>query len=288
MNVVLNPEILFLNNEEWNDEEKRDTFLERVFDLLDYIDNYPQMAIYWNVDFELLLWDAPVQHPWQTDRDFRIPMVKSIRTKLRQNRIEIEDAIIYDPCDTNSRETLRTEVLQMMHYCLDEGEKVFFVTKEKQENELFFSCEHSHKDTPYVVTNRIDFLKRKQIIEDLWPTILDEKDSFGIIVQLFVSETDSKQPLYNYEFTDSFIKSIIDHKNMGQAIASQIAKRLTMHQNDAQADSTLHDEFIGQTKERRMRVTGRPTSTRIHYEYVDKKTIRFKRFYGPGEHDKGL
>ena len=42
MNVVLNPEILFIDDEKWGVEEQRDLFLSRLFGILDYIYMYPQ------------------------------------------------------------------------------------------------------------------------------------------------------------------------------------------------------------------------------------------------------
>lgn len=290
MNVVLNPEILFIDDEKWGVEEQRDLFLSRLFGILDYIYMYPQMSIYWNEDFELLLWDAPIQHPWRVDQDFRVPMVNSIRERLVKSRKDIEDAILWDPCNTNSEEPLCEEILQMMHYCLDKSEKVYFATKEKQKNELIFSCEHSMEDTPYVVIDRNDFLQKRQIVEELWPNSLGEKKNFEMIVSLFASEEESEQLLHKYEFTDSFIRSIINYKHMGDTIVNQIVKRLRMDLRKAESDPSLHDELVegSKEKERRMRVTGRPTSTRIHYVFEERKKISFICFYGPGEHDKGL
>ena len=287
MNVVLNPEVLFIDDEEWGREETRDNYLNKILDLLDYIDDYPRMFIYWNDDFELLLWDAPIRHPWYVDRDFRIPLVQTLRNKLNKNKIEIEDSILYDPCTSNSQENLRTEVLQMMHYCLDEQDRVYFVTKEKQKAELVFRCEHSNEMVPHTVINYGDFLQKDQIIEDMWPKSALDSNSFDKLVRLFISG-EERPVLYEYEFTDLFIKSILDYKNMGHAIVNQVAKRLTLQLKEAQNDPSLHDELVEQTKERRMRVTGRPSSTRIHYIFLEKGKIQFKRFYGPGEHDKGL
>lgn len=52
-------------------------------------------------------------------------------------------------------------------------------------------------------------------------------------------------------------------------------------------DSHLQDEYLKQKKEYRFRITQRPSSTRIHYKYVDKK-MKFLRYYDEGEHDDGL
>ena len=54
-------------------------------------------------------------------------------------------------------------------------------------------------------------------------------------------------------------------------------------------NSDLHDEFITKNKinEWRIRVTQRPTSTRIHYK-IEDGVIRFLCYYGEGEHDDKL
>ena len=60
-----------------------------------------------------------------------------------------------------------------------------------------------------------------------------------------------------------------------------------MSLQDASKDPTLQDEKIEQRKERRFRVTQKPTQTRIHYFY-DNNEIIFERFYDVGQHDVGL
>jgi hypothetical protein len=56
------------------------------------------------------------------------------------------------------------------------------------------------------------------------------------------------------------------------------------------SDSDWYDEFIIKNKinEWRIRVTQRPSSTRIHYVVKKDKTVQFLCYYGEGEHDDGL
>jgi len=49
----------------------------------------------------------------------------------------------------------------------------------------------------------------------------------------------------------------------------------------------LNDEYLKQKKQYRFRVTQRPFSTRIQYEFING-FIRILNYYDEGEHDEGL
>lgn len=58
MNVLLCPTLLFIEDDEWNDKNKKDIFLKRLLKIFDYtLKN--DVKIYWNDDLELMLWEQP-------------------------------------------------------------------------------------------------------------------------------------------------------------------------------------------------------------------------------------
>ena len=64
-------------------------------------------------------------------------------------------------------------------------------------------------------------------------------------------------------------------------------KKLILTSAEA-GSSDLHDEYIAQKKVHRIRVTQRPSSTRIQYKLTKEGRVQFLQYYGEGEHDDGL
>ena len=98
----------------------------------------------------------------------------------------------------------------------------------------------------------------------------------------------SVESIYEYKFSKQFLVDFLgSEKRFRDHIIEKVGLRLSMSLQDASKDPTLQDKEIKLRKERRFRVTPRPTSTRIHYSYDKKKNeIIFERFYT--EHDDGL
>jgi uncharacterized protein YnzC (UPF0291/DUF896 family) len=92
---------------------------------------------------------------------------------------------------------------------------------------------------------------------------------------------------FDFEFTKTFKKSILNERTHREAILERMTKKLILTSAEARQDAQLRDEYINTVNEYRFRVTQRPTSTRIHYTFEDD-VITFLRFYGEGEHDTGL
>jgi hypothetical protein len=68
------------------------------------------------------------------------------------------------------------------------------------------------------------------------------------------------------------LRDIIEAESYRDQIIKYIAKRLTSTQQEAAQDGHLHDEYLKQKKEYRFRITQRPSSTRVHYKYVNKNS----------------
>ncbi|NJN78184.1 MAG: hypothetical protein HC803_07515 [Saprospiraceae bacterium] len=92
---------------------------------------------------------------------------------------------------------------------------------------------------------------------------------------------------FDFEFTRNFKRSILNERTHCKAILERMTKKLVLTVAESRQDAQLRDEYIDKVEEYRFRVTGRPSSTRIHYTFEDD-VITFLRFYGDGEHDEGL
>ncbi len=137
-----------------------------------------------------------------------------------------------------------------------------------------------------VVAKPIEWLDHIDLTESYWPSNIDEEGKFNTALDIAFKKLD-KQPIYEYEFSKSFLKDIIKVQNHRTSIIEWTAKRLTLTKQEAAKDSYLQDEWLTKKKEYRFRITQRPSSTRIHYKYVNNK-MKFLRYYDEGEHDDGL
>ena len=288
MNAVLNPDLLFVNKNDWEDDESKDIFLNQLSGIINMVNELGFVKIYWSEELDLLLWTSQDKLPWIYDPAYLNMLLPPINVWLQKHSVNIEEALIYDPCQCNLERKPHEEVLRLMHCFLDKNESVYYITKKKDDIEIEFSCEHNNVSHPIMATDERDFVVKNQIIDEYWPDDRKSAEKVRLLIKLFeIADQYSNKQYNQYKLTEGFIKSLIPHKQFGERIISQIVKRLHMTRAEAQSDATLQDEYIDKRKERRMRVTGRPTSTRIHYIY-DEGRLTFVRFYGPGEHDEAL
>jgi hypothetical protein len=75
MNTVLDPALIFIAENEWNDDEKRDGFLKHLCDNFVIIDTYALTSIYWTDTLETCLWSSPQLPPWRRNVDWRNSLV---------------------------------------------------------------------------------------------------------------------------------------------------------------------------------------------------------------------
>ncbi|MEH2423103.1 MAG: hypothetical protein V7K48_19980 [Nostoc sp.] len=295
MKTVFEPGNLFLSESDWYDAEKRDNFLQHLLENLDYINNYKITKIYWTDELEKLLWDSPQLPPWRLNRDWNLPIVQVIYRAFNttqefiQNSKNLTSCLVQPSLDCSEIGDLTLlAFLELMHIVIDRSENIYLcLGASRIKNDYFFSCDcHSFGITPLVIAKPTEWLNHINLASDYWPDSLDEIEKFQTALNIMFKKLNSKA-IYEYEFSNAFLKDIIKTKTHREQIIEYAAKRLTLNQQEAAKDSYLKDEYLPQTKEHRFRVTQRPSSTRIHYKYVNKK-FRFLRYYGEGEHDNGL
>ncbi|PZV08774.1 MAG: hypothetical protein DCF22_19690 [Leptolyngbya sp.] len=174
-----------------------------------------------------------------------------------------------------------------MHIVIDKSENIYFcLGANRVREDYIFSCDcHSFQINPLVVAKPIEWLEHINL-SAYWPDNIDEIEKFDRLLKIVFKKLDG-EPKYEYEFSNAFLKDVVKAQNYREQIIEYIAKRLTLTKQEAAKDMHLQDEYLAQKKEYRFRVTQRPSSTRIHYKYVNKR-LRFLRYYGEGEHDDGL
>jgi len=294
MKAVFEPEIIFISESDWQDSKKRDEFLKHLLDNLENINNYQITRVYWTEDLEGLLWDHPQLPPWRLDRDWKLKLVPTIYKNFNtrefiESQETLSSCLMQPVLNCSCFEGLALcAFLELMHIVIEREENVYLCLGVKRIREEFtFLCDcHSFQVNPVVIAKPIEWLDYIDLTESYWPSNVDEEKKFKAALEIAFKKLD-KQPRNEYEFSKSFLRDIIKVQNHRTSIIEWTAKRLTLTKQEAAKDSYLQDEWLKQKKEYRFRITQRPSSTRIHYKYVNNK-MKFLRYYDEGEHDDGL
>jgi hypothetical protein len=295
MKTVLELGNLFIPEFDWLDLEKRDRFLQHLLDNLENINKYKVTKVYWTDELEKLLWDCPQFPPWRLHRDWNLPIVQIMYKAFSEAREFLENpkglaSCLVQPtinCDRFGEAALRS-FLELMHIVIDRNENVYLcLPSDRHKEEFNFLCDcHDLKITPLVISRPVEWLDHVKLTTEHWPVDVSEIDKLKTILEITFKKI-NKNPVNEYEFSNSFLKDIVKANNHRESIIQYTARRLTLTRQEASGDSHLQDEYLSQKKEYRFRITQRPFSTRVHYKYVNKK-LRFLRYYDEGEHDDGL
>jgi mRNA-degrading endonuclease YafQ of YafQ-DinJ toxin-antitoxin module len=302
MAIILDPSILFISQQEWQDEEKRDNFLEHFLSHLEAIVNYNIAKIYWTDELEELLINHVTSPPWISDVNWGNKFLPILYRQFYSIKEFLYSEEKLNPCQSTpilklllNRPEILDEFLKLVHILIVKEEEVYFglgiANQLVNSIDYSFFCKcHTQILIPTIVYRPEDWLSCIDLENDYWPRNKQDICKLEIAIDKTLKERFSKrltESLYNCEWSDSFIEDISKEQNCREEILFSISKRLMLTQKQATNDKGLHDESVmgKRNSERRFRVTG---ECRIHYKYPQKNTILFLNYYGQGKHDKGL
>lgn len=297
MKAVFEPTLIFVKETDWNDSQKQDDFLELLLCHIDSIDKYDICDIYWTDELQLNLVEQPNIHPWYQS-DLRNPIIATIHQKF-YSRLHIIPAH-ENVCDVspNLKKTIpisdiHNNFLKLVHTLLDYEHRFYFClgveNKLPNTNTYRFKCNCNNDLSPAHISNCFDWLTHLNVVDLFYPTNIVEFGTkmLNAIEIIRIRDFASKNLLFNFKFSNQFKRDILKALNHRDKILTNITKKLILTATEAGQDSQLQDEYITQSKQYRFRVTNRPFSTRIHYDFADN-CITFLRYYDEGEHDTGL
>lgn len=286
MNVLLCPTLLFIEDDEWNDKNKKDIFLKRLLKIFDYtLKN--DVKIYWNDDLELMLWEQPNLHPWLSQD------TSDITVSLFQNTNNIQSSVGYDMCksdpniiSTISSKDIVSPTLSLIHYMLEKDINFDFIVDEPNNHKFTFSCEcHDNILIPQITYLFDDSINISEEISKRWNKI---KVNNTILTELLEITRQKYFPdknfVYKLEYDSSFINSFYKTTDKKEKIIYTIVQRLTLKPNEVAKVVGLHDEQIKTKSIRSFRIND---VCRVYYEYKKDNTFLFKNYTGSSEHNKG-
>lgn len=98
INTVFEPSMLFIHEDDWNDEVVRDDFLSHLEKHLMFISEYKVTKIYWNDELESYLWSYPQRPPWRLSRDWSNPLVLILYRLFSRNIILLPYFQVQNSC----------------------------------------------------------------------------------------------------------------------------------------------------------------------------------------------
>lgn len=90
-NIILDPDFLFINAEDWNDDDKRDLFIEHISEHVSFLEEFNFGNIIISEDIFEKLWTDPSLPPWRHDTIYRNQLIPILSVKLSRIASVIED-----------------------------------------------------------------------------------------------------------------------------------------------------------------------------------------------------
>lgn len=303
MNTVFEPAMVFIPDDEWAVEAKRDQFLEHLLGHLQCVETLATGRLYWTNGLEEHLWNSPHLPPWRRDRDFKIPLVPVVYRTLTQCRDLLDTADCNCECwidppiqPVEGRQSACAAFRQLMHFLLVRQEAVHLCVGLRNRlgdgKARTFSCAcHGHSLSLYALEAPDDWLTKLDWVDAYWPRAGKPEELSRLRRALAIAggwRPGQPEPRFEYEYgvTAKFLGNIADEGESRSSILESMVSRLRLTQAQAGRDGGLKDESVkGQARVRRFRVTG---AARIHYQYEDSGRLIFTDYFGEGKHDEGL
>lgn len=287
--TVIHPENLFVENGD-SLKDPNNKFVIGFKNILNIVTEIKPKVLF-SKDLSGAFWSHP---PWSDpysyilDVQIRMSLMSQIYPFFRKYIDEDNDTSKLDPSDSdpsiNFFDENSLEETKKLITSTEKYQSSFFLNTDKEN----YKFSHNGKNLKIKsITSANEIFEQVESFEKWWPKSKSEIHKFKDCLNIY-SKKSSVESIYEYNFSKQFLVDFLgSEKRFRDHIIEKVGLRLSMSLQVASKDPTLQDKEIKLRKERRFRVTPRPTSTRIHYSY-DKKNneIIFERFYT--EHDDGL
>ena len=290
MNTIICPTILFINDNDWKDDNVKENFIINLENTLEYMLTN-NIKLYWNDVLEELLWSFPNLLPWYDSESYKIVECLKKCVIFDNNSCDFEVCNINPKIITNiTNKDIISPTLSLFHYIITNSLDTSFIVDEHNNKKFTLSCKcHNKSYCPNIIyINEATSDNISIHIDSKWTNFKNNENILKELISLYIEESlNNSKILYDLEFTNSFLSDISsDYKNRNNIISS-IANRVIRYQKDACNFASLDDEPINGTngRTRSFRVNG---ECRIHYTYPDKGIIKLTEYSGLGEHQKKL
>jgi hypothetical protein len=298
--AVLEPSVISISPEEWSCEMHRDDYLEHFHSILKSIDSSQDIYIAWSEESDELIWSDPQRPPWTQDRTWSNTIIPIIYKAMQTNFDYIEAVDKSLECEITpsfvcTRSDLTKNFKNVLGHLHDKCDGILIPLGLKNipsEDRQFKVGGCNLIPPPKLISCTKDFLDQIKVEESFWPNCSSDGELLKKGVSILLKRNhDINCCNVEFDFSKTFVKKLSSTQESRLRILELIAKRLSKTTAESGRDPVLQDENVegrsDNAKERRFRVTPRPSSKRIHYNFEGSKIV-FIMFYDSGEHDDGL
>lgn len=288
MDAVLCPSLLFIEDSDWKNKEKRDLFLNNLNKVFDYIIKY-NISIYWNDELECTLWEQPNLHPWLTQDTTSITLllyncINNIQSSCGYSKCNCEPEIIGN---VYSKDVI-SPTLSLIHYLIDKKEEISFIVDKDNNHTFVFDCNcHQNILIPEILCVFSETVSISNEVSLRWNKIKDDFSIFTNLLEIVRKKYfQDKNFIYKPMYNASFIRSIYKTTDKKERILYDITHRLILYPIEASQIQGFNDESINgiDKNKRSFRVND---VCRVYYEYQKDNIMLFTNYTSSSEHDKG-
>ncbi len=288
MNMLIDPAVFFIDEEDWKDQGKRQIFIDQLIALFIKTKEYDFVKTAWLDEMSSAIWDNKniKLRPWLIQPEYRNlisePFFKFLNT-VKSYDGDFPDCGALSPNVELFNDSIRNAFYQIIHSVIDRTDKSLIYPNFKQSDEskeYSFECEKHGEIKLRSFDSLNHWLKEIDFSNDyFWPVPKDNESisRFKMAIELFIDSNDSQLVYPAYGFSPEFIQSIhkknVDRKQLLKALSM----RLSCNQREASDNKSLHDEPVRKTENniRRFRVNQK---CRIHYKYDELGSITFVEY----------
>lgn len=287
--VLIDPDIFFIDQKIWNNKHKKIEFIDFLTNHLEKINKINVINFFWCDELdEILLYNLNLT-PWIQDNEWNNKIFPIYFTFFKP-RLKYVDINNIKQCNAIpmmyfANNELKDKFMRLSHILLHNNsvEYICLGLHNLNLSKIKFTCNCNVNELmPIIINSYNDWCRKLNIVKLFWPKTIEDKKLFSVGIDLYM-EKNSMSNINEYFLTDEFISSIIPVRNRQEKIILSVAKRLTLTKQESFNDPHLKDEFVHKTGQYRFRVSKK---TRIHYKFEHK--IIFIKYYSEGEHDAGL
>lgn len=286
-NTIICPTILFINEIDWKDTDKKESLLADLQFTLQYVmDN--NSHVLWNDNLEQLLWQSRDLYPWC---DYNYYAIYNLFEKVKCSD---EDSMLFNACNcipdivcNIGTPDIISPTLSLFHYLISLSQTAEFLVDKENEYDFEFFCECHEKSLKlpgrcirYTSPNVADTISQK------WSEIKGNSNILDELIELMrVEYFSNKSLVYNPVYESSFLRTLENASEDKEKIVYKLTYRLTLKPAEVAKIRSFNDESIkNHGNLRSFRIDG---VCRIYYEYEDGNKMVFKEYTGQSEHDVG-
>lgn len=294
MYSIIDPALLFINQDDWNKNVEKLKFMENLMNMTRSI-HENNIDICWGEELYDILWKSEQKPVWRElanqRNKYSTYFYRYLWNHLKPDLVSPSKTICKYTPDlnlTDAPDKFIVGTLKIAHAIIDKENKFYFLlgAPNHEVKNLKMSCDCLYEVFPACIRENSDWYKDDDfLINNLWPK---KKDRFAKEYFIFLHKLDGTTKKFRYDISvsNNFIRTLERQDTQIKLdISRQIAYRLQLTNKEAGKNKSLNDEYIKQTKVHCFRTS---RGARVIYDFKDDGHIIFLDYDPASQHNDHL